>query len=329
MNFRDLPKIELHLHLDCSMSFDVVKKIRPEITKKQYNEEFIAPDKCINLADYLTRSEKEIELMQTKEQLENVTFDLFSQIKKDNIIYTEIRFAPLQHLRKGLTPHEVVQIVNDAVGKASEKTGIHAGIILCTLRHYSKEQSMQTVKLVEEFYNENVCGFDIAADENYPVTEHITAFEYARKMGLNSTAHGGEARGAESVTAILDHFKTSRLGHGVRSMEDPELVERIIENEIHLEVCPTSNIQTNVFNTIKDHNLDKIYNAGISMSINTDSRTITPVTLTHEYELLQNNFGWTKEHFLKCNLEAIKHAFTTNDIKEKLRNIILKGYTGA
>lgn len=327
MNYRDLPKIELHLHLDCSMSFDVVKQFRPDITIDKYNSEFIAPDKCINLADYLTRSEKEIQLMQTKEQLRAVTLDLFEQISNDNIIYAEIRFAPLQHTRNGLSPHEVVEIVNDAFKEAIEKTGIRAGIILCTLRHYTEEQSLQTVKLVEEFYDQHVCGFDIAADESFPIDNHIKAFEYALAKGLNCTAHGGEARGAESVTEILDHFKTTRLGHGVRSMEDPELVDRIIKNDIHLEVCPTSNIQTNVFDTIKDHNLDKIYNEGISISINTDSRTITPVTLTQEYELLSREFGWTKEHLLKCNLEAVKHAFTSDRVKEILRNKIIEGYS--
>lgn len=326
MSFHHLPKIELHLHIDCSMSFGVVKQFRPEITHEQYKNEFIAPDKCINLADYLTRSVNEIALMQTSDQLRAVTFDLFEQLKADNIIYAEVRFAPLQHTNKGLSAREVVQIVNDAFEEAIQKTGIQTGIILCTLRHYTEAESMQTVKLVEEFLHANICGFDIAADESYPIDEHISAFKYANQKKIPCTAHGGEALGPESVWDILDHFKPLRLGHGVRSFEDPKLIERIKRDGIHLEVCPTSNIQTNVFDTISDHNLDQIYNAGVSMSINTDSRTITPVTLTEEYELLNQKFGWTKKHFFETNLAAIKHAFTTENVKATLREKIKAAY---
>jgi adenosine deaminase len=326
MDYHRLSKIELHLHLDCSLSYDVVSKINPDISKEEFTTKFIAPDKCINLIDYLTRSIRSIELMQTEEQLRLVTSDLFEQLKNDNVIYAEIRFAPLQHLKKGLKPSEVVQIVNDATDEAIKTTGVQAGIILCTLRHFTEDESMETVKLVEEFYDQHVCGFDIAADESFPLDNHIKAFEYAGKKGLNCTAHGGEARGAESVSEILDYLKAPRIGHGVRSLEDPELMKRIIKNNIHLEVCPTSNIQTDVFDTIKDHNLDKLYEAGVSMSINTDSRTITPVTLTHEYELLNRVFGWNKEHLLKCNLEAIKHAFTSDEVKEELKSRIYNAY---
>ncbi len=326
MNFQKLPKIELHLHLDCSLSYGVVSKIDPGISREEFETEFIAPDKCLNLADYLTRPLRSIELMQTKEQLRLVTFDLFEQLRSDNVIYAEIRFAPLQHLNNGLKPSDVVQIVNDAADEAMKTTGVQAGIILCTLRHYTEEQSMETAKLVEEFYDRHICGFDIAANEVLSINNHIKAFDYARKKGLNLTAHGGEARGAESVTEILDHLNPTRIGHGVRSLEDPEVAERIKREGVHLEVCPTSNIQTNVFDTIADHNIDTIYNSGISVSINTDSRTVTRVTLSSEYELLRAEFDWTLEHFRRCNLQSTEHAFTDDETKKSLREKINKGY---
>jgi adenosine deaminase len=326
MNFKKLPKIELHLHLDCSLSYGVVSKIDPGISRIEFETEFIAPDKCLNLADYLTRPLRSIELMQTKEELRMVTHDLFEQLKSDNVIYAEIRFAPLQHLNKGLASGEVVQIVNDAADEAMKSTGVQAGIILCTLRHFREEQSMETVKLVEEFYDRHICGFDIAANEVLSINNHIKAFDYARKKGLNITAHGGEARGADSVTEILDHLNPTRIGHGVRSLEDPEVAERIKLEKIHLEVCPTSNVQTNVFDTISNHNIDTIYNSGISVSINTDSRTVTRVTLSSEYELLHKEFDWTIEHFKRCNLEAVKHVFTDAETKKKLRKKVNEGY---
>lgn len=323
-----LPKVELHLHLDCSLSFEVVKKLNPAISFENYRKDFVAPAKCLSLADYITRAIKGVELMQTKEQLRLVTLDLFDQLKADNVVYAEIRFAPLIHLDKGLSGEDVVRAVNDAVEEGIKKTGVEVGIILCTLRHFSEEQSMATVHLFDKFNNSHVVGFDIAADEaGFPITNHVKAFDYAHSNGISCTAHAGEAKGPESVRETLQFFRPSRIGHGVRSMEDTFLIKILKDKGIHLEVCPTSNVQTNVFDKIERHDINRIYNAGISMSVNTDARTISDVTLAKEYVALEKYFNWDKAHFLKCNLEAIEHAFTSNEKKAKIREKLLKAYT--
>lgn len=328
MAFSELPKVELHLHLDCSLSFDVVRQLDPQISEEEYREQFIAPDKCRDLADYISRSESAVALMQDREALQLVTKDLFTQLEADGVIYAEIRFAPLLHTRKDLSPEEVVNIVNKAVDEQAKATGIEAGIILCTLRHYSGDQSMKTVKLVEQFSGSRVVGFDIAADEaGFPIDNHIPAFEYANKQGLNCTAHAGEACGAESVWETIKHFNPSRIGHGVRSAEDDELLDYLREHNIHLEVCPTSNVQTNVFETIHDHSIDMLYKKGISLSVNTDTRTISNVTLDEEYKTLSDIFAWDVDQLYRCNLEAVDHAFTDDTTKEKLRRVIREAYS--
>jgi adenosine deaminase len=327
MNDNRGPKVELHLHLDCSLSYAVVKHLNPSVTLGEYKQSFIAPPKCTDLADYIKRAIKGFELMQTKEQLRLVTLDLFKQLKADNVVYAEIRFAPLQHTMQGLTPNEVVETVNAATNEGIKTYGVDAGIILCTLRHYSEAQSMETVELVEKFKGTHVVGFDIAADEaGFPIDNHIKAFQFANANGIACTAHAGEAKGAESVWETLKNFHPSRIGHGVRSVEDTALLSFLKANNIHLEVCPTSNVQTDVFDKIEHHTADKIYNAGVSMSINTDARTISNVTLADEYQLMEKVFHWDKEHFKKCNLEAIDHSFASNDIKQKVRKKIEAAY---
>ncbi|MBS1760107.1 MAG: adenosine deaminase [Bacteroidetes bacterium] len=329
MNYQSLPKIELHLHLDCSLSYNVVQKINPAITLEEYKESFIAPPKCTDLMDYLKRAVKGFEMMQTKEQLQLVTLDLMEQLKADNVIYAEIRFAPLLHIANGLTPQEVVQTINDALEIGIKNTGVEARLILCTLRQYNHDQSMITVKLVEQFKGAHVVGFDIAGDEaGYPVDAHVAAFEYAKANGIHVTSHGGEACGADSVWNVLENLHPSRIGHGVRSVEDEKLINHLKEKKIHLEVCPTSNVQTNVVDTIQDHPVDRIYRKGISMSINCDCRTISNVTLCSEYDLLHQTFGWDKKHFLHCSLEAITHAFCDEVLKDKLRKKVNEVYLG-
>lgn len=325
--YSTFPKIELHLHLDCSLSYKVIKKIDPAVTFETFRETFIAPPKCNDLADYLSTANHHVNLMQTSEALRLVTLDLFDQLLADHVIYAEIRFAPLLHVKKALTPPEVVQIVNEATREGIEKTGIQAGLILCTLRHFTEEQSMETVKLVDQFSGSHVVGFDIAGDEaGHPIDNHRAAFDYANEKGLNITAHAGEASGAESVRETLNHFHPVRLGHGVRSVEDPKLLDFIKRQGIHLEVCPTSNIQTDTVDKMENHPADKIYRQGVSMGINTDARTISNTTLTREYRILHRHFGWGKEDFKRCNLEAIEHAFTTPAIRAELRTKILAAY---
>ncbi len=329
MNFQQLPKVELHLHLDCSLSFDVVKKIDPAVTEETYRRDFIAPVKCHDLADFLKRAVNGYYLMQTKEHLQWVVQDLFEQLKADNVLYAEIRFAPLLHIERELTPAEVVTTIEAATREAIKQTGIEARLILCTLRHYTKEQSMQTVQLVEQFTNSCVSGFDIAADEaGFPVDNHIAAFEYAREKGIHCTAHAGEARGADSVWETLKYFGPTRIGHGVRSYEDPKLVAHLKKNYIHLELCPTCNVQTNMYDEYKDHPVDKLKKEGVSININTDCRTIVDINLNREYNKLQETFGWTKQDFYDCNVNALKAAFIRDELKTSLIEQLTAAYWG-
>lgn len=330
MDLFQLPKIELHLHLDCSLSYSVVREIEPRITEAEYRSRFIGPVKCTDLTEYLRVALEGIALMQTPDQLRLVTHDVVRQLKEDGLIYAEIRFAPFEHTRQGLRPDQVVDIVCDALANACELYDLPAGLILCTQRHYSEKQSLETAWLAREFLGRGVIGFDIAGDEaGYPVDAHVAAFRYARQHGVPCTAHAGEARGADSVLEVLNGFRPSRIGHGVRSVEDKELLSILKERDIHLEVCPTSNIQTNVYPTIKDHPADLIYRSGISMSINTDSRAISDTTLTREYALMEEHFHWTREHLLHCNLEAIRHAFAPEALRTELYARIRAAYGGA
>ena len=317
--YNKIPKVELHLHLDCSLSFDVVNRINPLIEIDEYKSSFQAKPNSSSLNDYINCADRAIELMQTRENLELVVEDLFKQLKKENVIYAEIRFAPLLHCSQKLDENKVVEIICNKAKIESEKNDINYGLILCTLRHYSKKQSLKTVRLVNQYKNNGVVGFDIAADEaGYPLDNHIEAFNYAKSNGLNITAHAGEAKGPESIWESIKKLHTKRIGHGVRCVEDPELVNYLSENDYHLEICLTSNIKTKTFKTFEDHPLNKIYNSSISLSLNTDGRTISNTDLSLEYKTAEEKFGWTIDKIKKCNLEAVKHSFTSSSNKSKL-----------
>ncbi|HWF46633.1 MAG TPA: adenosine deaminase [Bryobacteraceae bacterium] len=314
-----LSKIELHLHLDCSLSYRVVSRLAPSVSREEFDAEFIAPPQCTSLADFLTRAPRGFQLMQSEESLRLVVEDLFEQLEADQVVYAEIRFAPLLHVVGSLTPEAVVAITDRATEKCIDATGIEARLILCTLRHFDSEQSLQTARLVEQFRGSRVVALDLAGDEaGFPIDAHVPAFRYAIEHGLHRTAHAGEASGAASVWETLRAFQPSRIGHGVGSIEDPSLIDHLRAERIHLEVCPSSNLQTGVCRNYDEHPVDKLFRAGLSLGINTDARTITNVTLEQEYARLQEHFGWSSEELMVCNREALRAAFIEESAKLRI-----------
>src|ERR1700688_3651402 len=156
MELRSLPKIELHLHLDCSLSYQAVSALEPSVTREEYQRDYIAPARCANLADFLSRAPKGFRLMQSEDSLSLVTEDVFRQLMEDGVIYAEIRFAPLLHRQRGLGPGPIVAIVERWVHRLIRETGIQAGLILCTLSHFTEAQSLLTAGLVEKFRGSRV-----------------------------------------------------------------------------------------------------------------------------------------------------------------------------
>jgi adenosine deaminase len=328
VQLRTLPKTELHLHLDCSLSYAVACELDPALTAEEYRRRFIAPAKCRTLAEFLETAPSGFRLMQSEPALRSVVRDLFGQLAADGVIYAEIRFAPHLHLERGMRVEDVVEVVDDEVARESARSGIAAGVILCTLRHFDRQQSLETARLVERFRGRKVVALDIAGDEaGFPIDAHVDAFRHAIDRGLHRTAHAGEAAGPASVWETLEHFQPSRIGHGVRSMEDPRLIEFLASRRIHLEVCPSSNVQTNAVTSYDAHPIARLVAAGVSTGINTDARTNTNLTLTEEYERLAATFGWTAHDFLARNLDMVEAAFTDEETKRRLRDQLVRGWS--
>lgn len=328
MDFRSLPKIELHLHLDCSLSYSAISALAPGVTREEYECDYTAPARCANLADFLSRAPKGFRLMQTEDSLRLVTEDVFRQLIEDGVIYAEIRFAPLLHTEQRLSAERVVAVVEHAVDLLVRETGMQAGLILCTLRHFTKAQSLETARLVEKFRGSRVVALDLAGDEaGFPLDAHVEAYRYARERGLFRTAHAGEGLGPESVWETLRLLDPQRIGHGTRSIEDPKLVKHLCRERIHLELCPAANVQIiPSIARMEEHPIDRLYRAGVSLNINSDSRMLTPTTLTGEYESLQRVFNWTEQDLLRANLMGVEAAFADEEVKQLLRERFRQGY---
>jgi adenosine deaminase len=322
----NLPKIELHVHLDCCLSYDFVAK-RRKISHEDFIKNFVAGDSCSSLTDHLSFVRNELELLQTEIDLRDAIIDLFDQFKSDNVIYAEIRFCPLLHSEKGLSPEEVVKILSDAIVECQELYNIEANLILATLREYSSEQSQLIYDLAKKNKHKKVVAIDLASDEiKYGIGNHIGIYKSAMLDNVNRIAHAGEVKGPESVWETINNLNPSRIGHGVKSIEDSELINYLIEKKIHLEVCPSSNLKSKIYPCLEEHPINELYKKGVSVGINTDGRTMTYTTLNNEYQNLINEFGWEKTDFLKCNINSISASFLENDKKEKYIEQLINSY---
>jgi adenosine deaminase len=317
---RAIPKVELHLHLDCSMSFASVSALDPSVTPERYRAEFLAPRKCVNLVDYFRYLAPALALLQTREALTVSTIDLLRQLHEDGVVYAEIRFAPQLHRQTGMSTEAVVETVLAALVEGRRSYPVEARLILCQLRPEDTANGLELVRIVQKYRAHGVGGVDLAGDETgYGLGEHIPVFKQARDLGLNITAHAGEAGGAEKVREVVEQLGVRRVGHGVRSIEDDAVIALLLERDVHLEVCPSCNIQIDVFDRYEDHPVDALVRRGVSVGVNTDARGPTDLTLTEEYGRLQQVFGWDAARFRAANLAAIGRAFADDATKAAIR----------
>lgn len=315
---KEMPKIELHLHLDGSLDKKSIKE-KYDLTNKEIQEKMVANEKCKNLNDYLTKFDYPISIMQTKEELEESIINLLNNLKNQNVIYAEIRFAPQFHTKKGLTQDNVVETLI----KAKQKVNIKSNLILCCMRGKDNMNlNYETIEVAKKYLDKGVCAVDLAgAEAIFKTKEYKELFEKAKELNIPFTIHAGEADGPESIKSAIS-FGTKRLGHGVRCVESDELVNHIINNNITLEVCVTSNIQTCICNSYDTHPVENLYRKGIKITLNTDNMTVSNTTLENEYKKIIENTNLTLDDIINMNINAINCAFISEEEKQELIDIV-------
>lgn len=313
--------IDLHLHLDGSLSLESARSLAraQEIELPDDDGELLSrlrvSKDCKDLNEYLERFELPLTLLQSYDALKNASFDLCEELYEAGLVYAEIRFAPQLHCRAGLSQEDAVIAVTEGAGASRLK----ASIILCCMRGAdNKEENMLTVKLTKKYLGKGVCALDLAGAEALFSNEGFTdVFEYARSLDLPFTLHAGEALGAESVRSAIK-LGARRIGHGVRSVEDGELLAVLAEKKIALELCPTSNLNTCVFDSIEEYPIRTFLDAGVAITVNTDNLAVSNTSLAEEYELLANTFSLTENELMTIALNSANAAFLPENEKSEL-----------
>lgn len=308
--------INLHLHLDGSLNkedIEYLAKIGNVSLPEGYEKTLSVDNSCPDLLTYLKCFEVPLLVLQTEELITLAVKRLISNLVKQDYIYAEIRFAPQLHTKQGLNQEQVVK----AAIKGLRGTSIPVNLILCAMRNNgSQKENIETCHLVSKYLNQGVVALDLAGAEGlYKTASFTELFSLAKKLNVPFTIHAGESDDYTSVVSALD-FGASRIGHGVRSIESPELVELLVKRQIPLELCPTSNIQTKAVPSFKDFPLRYYIDKGVLVTINTDDDAVSGVTLISEYNLIKKEYGVTKEETYQLLCNAIKASFAIEPIKE-------------
>ncbi len=325
-----LPKVELHCHLDGSLRIqtiiDLARKDRvklPTIDPVELKKIMSPAGRFKNLEEYLELFEITLSVLQTPHALERVAYELIEDVTRENVRYIEVRYSPILHDKHGMQPDESIVAVRKGLRRAERDFGVKSGIIICGIRNISPELSLKLADLTVHFKNKGVVGFDLAgAEENFPAKDHREAFYLVLDNNINATIHAGEAFGPASIHQALHYCGAHRIGHGTRLREDRDLMCYVNDHRIPLEVCLTSNYQTQSVKSLRSHPAKYYYDKGLRITLNTDNRLMSNTDLTNEFALAHKHFGFDLYDFREITITAAKSAFLPyTDRKNLIRSI--------
>ncbi|WP_104091255.1 adenosine deaminase [Arthrobacter sp. GMC3] len=359
VDLKSLPKVSLHDHLDGGLRPATIIELAeeagyelPATDPEELRRWFLDSADSGSLVRYLETFDHTVAVMQTRSALIRVAREFVEDLADDGVVYGEVRWAPEQHLTAGLTLDEAVEAVQDGLEEGMDLVDaaggyIEVGQIITAMRH--ADRGSEIAQLAVRHRDNGVVGFDIAgAEDGFLPSRFTEAFTYLAENNFPVTVHAGEAAGLDSIQDALVHGRALRLGHGVRIAEDihldvqqedghdvgtvtlGDLAQWVRDREIPLELCPSSNLQTGAISsfgtTMGEHPIDLLHQLGFNVTVNTDNRLMSGVTLSGEFELLMDTFGYTLDTILELTLNAVHAAFLPIEAREQLADYIVEYY---
>lgn len=358
-SIQDLPKISLHDHLDGGLRPQTLLELADELGLEVPASDadglqawFSERSESGSLVEYLKTFDLTTAVMQTREGLTRIAREFVQDLAADGVIYGEIRWAPEQHLARGLSLDEVVEAVQAGIEQGIDDArhqgrDIRAGQLVTAMRHL--DHGLEIAELAVRHRDRGVVGFDLAGPEaGFPPSRHRTAFDFLAGQYIPVTVHAGEADGLDSIRSALFDGRALRLGHGVRIADDLTIERQDDENtyvslgpvaqwvrdrEIALETSPSSNLQTGAIaawgDELVDHPFDLLYQLGFRVTVNADNRLQSGTSLTRELALLSDAFGYDLDDLETFQLNAAAASFLPLDDREELAELIQDGFDRA
>jgi adenosine deaminase len=319
-----VPKVELHVHLEGTAPPDLIRRLAERNGLPVPEGTFAAPDRFAytDFLDFLNTYDKAASVIRTGEDYRDITYEYLVSCAAQGAIYVELTASPDHAKLVGLSDEEHLDGIARGIDDARTESGIEGRILISCVRNFGVEPALRVARYAAERPHPYVVGFSMAGDEeNYPPAAYTEAFEIAADAGLGCTVHAGEWAGPESVREGLK-LPVSRIGHGVRSIEDPALLEELAERGTVLEVCPTSNVVLGIYPTYGEHPLPKLREAGVRVTLGSDDPPYFGASIGGEYELCAEHYGFDDEALTSITRTAIEAAFCEETLKQRLTQTV-------
>jgi adenosine deaminase len=315
-----VPKAELHVHLEGTAPPHLVRRIAERNGLRVPDGVFATPDRFAwrDFLDFLQTYDMAASVIRTAEDYRDITYDYLSACAADGAVYVELIASPDHAALVGLTDEAHLDGIAAGIDAARADHGIEARILLTCIRNFGVEQALRIARYAAGRPHPYVVGFQMAGDEaGYPPGPFAEAYAIAADAGLGCSVHAGEWAGAESVRAALD-LPVTRIGHGVRAIEDPALVDEIAARGIVLECCPTSNVALGVFPTFEEHPLPALRDAGVRVTLASDDPPYFGASVGGEYAVANERFGWSDGELRVITRTAIEASFAEAPLRAAL-----------
>ena len=321
--YDNLPKIDLHCHLDGSFSPEFIRQATKDTrSDSELYKVLEAPSSCSSLTEYLTCFDLPISAIQTKENIISGVLDVLAGASCENVKYIELRFAPNCSTQSGLSLTEIYEAAIEGSRIGKEKYNIYSNIILCAMRHHNIETNMKILDSMSDYVGHGICALDLAGDESMFPNENFTQlFGKAKDMNIPFTIHSGECGSVNNVRLAME-YGASRIGHGIALIKDKTLMKDIKKKRIGLEVCPISNFQTKAWTDYTTYPLKSFLNEGLLATINTDNRTVSNTTLAKQLHHGQKLLDITEEDIITLYKNSVEISFADDNIKNELLKLL-------
>lgn len=327
-----LPKTDLHCHLDGSMRPETILDIAREenlplkdLSLSELKKKLVCGEKVTSLPVFLQAFDITCSVMQTKKAIQRITFELIEDAARENVRCLEIRHHPGFLTSKELSLEEAVDAVYQGILQAKKKYNTHAHQIICGIKTFTPENSIEMAQVAVSMKSHGVVGFDMAgAERGFPSKNHAKACEVAKKGGLNITIHAGEDDEPVGIRDAIDYCHAQRIGHGRTLIDDEKLIQYVQDKKVFIEACPSSNVQINLTPNFSKHPTRKLLEKGVAMTLNTDNRLLTGINISDEYKRSHEFLGMTKEQLKQIALNGFAASFMPQEVKTSLIQDIQK-----